>query len=246
MLKFQKLLIFGALGSVLITLFPWVLTFGMNPVSLDPADWGAFGDYFGGVLSGPLALAGFLALLVTITQQRDLAKAEQQQINDQKYFEGSQKCLQRAFETFKPGEVSGPISSRLLWLTTARWLLSADALSKKISTASPALSEAYLLEVEHTRMLFDGFLQPSNVHSVFAQRNFFTGEASRDGMPLEERSVRVVLNFVKWPEEKIDALHDVPQYTEAEANDLRVHYRGLQAYILSKPRFNRPEGERVS
>lgn len=246
MLKLQKTLIVGALGSVVITIVPWILTFGKNSVSLNPTDWGAFGDYFGGVLSGPLALVGFLALLVTIKQQREQARSEQKKTNDQKYFEGAEKALQRAFETIKPANTEAPVSNRLLWLTTARWLLAADALSKKISNESPALIDAYELEKENTRMFFRNFLRPTSMDSVFTQRHFFEGERGNSGSELEERSVRVVIDFMKWPDEKVDDLHGVSLYTREEADGELGFYFGFQAYVRAKRRFNVPEAEQVS
>ena len=81
------------------------------------------------------------------------------------------------------------------------------------------------------------------MYSVFARRDFFDGAASRDGGQLEERSVRVVIDFMEWPAEQIDALDAVPQYTKAEADELGARYRGFKAYIMSKQRFNEPEDE---
>lgn len=57
------------------------------------------------------------------------------------------------------------------------------------------------------------------------------------GSELEERSVRVILEFMEWPEEKIDAIDKVPVYTREEVDDMNVWLRGFQSYLLEKRRF---------
>ncbi|MDP3653279.1 MAG: hypothetical protein Q8R67_16515 [Rhodoferax sp.] len=238
-MKAQKLLAVGTAISILAATVPWVVTFGGQALSLDPSDWGVFGDYFGGILSGPLALAGFVALLITIQQQRAFAQAEQDKANDLKYFESAQCCLQRAYAAIRPVEADKPPKERLAWLTTARWLLAADALANKISAVSPALRDAYELEAEHYRMLFSDFLRPNRMDSVFFQWEFFEGDRTVSGSELEERSVRIVLEFMEWPELKKDAIDKVPLYTREEVESMHVWLRGFQRYLEGKLRFQR-------
>lgn len=236
-MKTQKILVVMTAIACFIAITPWVMTFGGLPISSAPADWGVFGDYVGGTLSGPLALAGLVALLITIQQQRSFAQSEQNKANDLKYFETAQQCLKRAYEAIKPTEAERPSKSRLVWLTTARWLLAASSISDKISTTSPSLKDAYELESEHYRMLFAGFLKPLQMNSVFSELNFFVGDHTMSGSELEERSVRVILEFMEWPDEKRDAIDKIPAYTKEEAEAMHVWLRGFQTYLLSKRRF---------
>jgi hypothetical protein len=236
-MKTQKALAIATATACVVAITPWVITFGGKPLSSTPADWGVFGDYVGGTLSGPLALAGLIALLITIEQQRSFAQAEQNKANDLKYFETSQQCLKRAYEAIRPNEAETPPKNRLVWLTAARWLLAANTISEKISATSPSLKEAYELEVEHYRMLFAEFLKPNQMNSVFSELGFFTGDHTMSGSELEERSVRVILEFMEWPDEKRDAIDKVPAYTREEAEAMHVWLHGFQAYLLGKRRF---------
>lgn len=232
----QKILAIATAIACLVTIALWVFTFGGQPLSLTPADWGVFGDYIGGTLSGPLALAGFIALLITIQEQRAFAQDEQNKSNDLKYFESAQQCLKRAYETIKPiPAVNSPPKNRTAWLTSARWLLTANTIASKISDTSPSLKEAFELEAEHYRLLFSDLLKPNQMDSVFSEKEFFVGDSSGSG--IEERSVRVILKFMEWPEEKNDALHDVPLYTREEVGAMCPWLHGLQTYLLTKPRF---------
>lgn len=233
----QIFLVIAIVIACLATIIPWVITFGGNPLSSTPADWGVFGDYVGGTLSGPLALAGLIALLITIEQQRSFAQAEQNKANDLKYFETAQQCLKRAYEAIRPDGEEKPPKSRLVWLTTARWLLAADTISGKISDSSPSLKEAYELEVEHYRLQFSEFLKFRQMNSVFFEKTVFSGDSKTSGSELEERSVRVILEFMEWPGEKRDAIAKVPAYTMEEVEEMHVWLRGFQAYLREKRRF---------
>ncbi len=236
-MKTQKILAITTAITCVIVITPWVMTFGRLPLSSTPADWGVFGDYVGGTLSGPLALAGLVALLITIEQQRSFARSEQNKANDLKYFETAQQCLKRAYEAIRPPEAERPPKSRLVWLRTARWLLAASTISDKISTTSPSLKNAYELEVEHYRMLFAEFLKPLQMQSIFSELDFFVGDNSMSGSEIEERSVRVILDFMEWPNEKGDAINQVPAYTREEAEAMHVWLRGFQTHLLGKRRF---------
>lgn len=237
-MKVQKALIFATATACTVAITPWIITFGGQPLSPTPTDWGVFGDYIGGILSGPLALAGFIALLLTIQQQRSFAQAEQNKANDIKYFESAQQCLKRAYETIRPTGAERPPKNRMVWLTTARWLLVAESLVSKISQTSPSLKEAFEIEAEHYRMLFVDFLKPKQMDSIFVEENFFAGDYTRSGSEIEERSVRVILDFMEWPDEKIDALDKVTLYTRDEVDGMLVWLRGFQSYLLRKRRFN--------
>lgn len=236
-MKIQKYLAIATATACVIAIAPWIFTFGWQPLSSMPTNWGVFGDYIGGVLSAPLAFAGLVALLATIQQQQAFAQAEQNKSNNLRYFEGAVKCLERAYSTFHPLGVDAPKKDRLVWLTTARWLLAARDLSRQISSTSPALKTAYGVEEEHFRMLFYGFLDPTAVSGVFSVKEFFEGNFTREGAEIEERSARVILDFIEWPEGKVDAIDQVPLYTAAEVEAMNISLRGFKAFLHEKKRF---------
>ncbi len=66
----------SAIGVVCVT---YILAFGATRSS-DPAIWGQFGDYFGGVLNPLFALAAFLSALWSIGVQQREARAAAEQL----------------------------------------------------------------------------------------------------------------------------------------------------------------------
>lgn len=72
------LLVGAALVYVLVLGF-YVGHFHAQPVSGNPADWGQFGDYLGGVLNPFVALLTFLAVIITLAQNARLVRSAQEQ-----------------------------------------------------------------------------------------------------------------------------------------------------------------------
>lgn len=67
-MKIIPALFVAILVSIVLVVLPWVAIFS-GSLSNAPADWAAFGDYFGGTLSPLIAAFGLVALLHTIRQQ---------------------------------------------------------------------------------------------------------------------------------------------------------------------------------
>lgn len=68
--------------SVLLILGGYLLNFAKFPhfeLSKDPADWGTFGDFFGGTLNPIFSFLGFMGLVITISLQMRQLRATRQQ-----------------------------------------------------------------------------------------------------------------------------------------------------------------------
>ncbi|MCQ3002612.1 hypothetical protein NLO98_22955 [Pseudomonas syringae] len=83
----------AALFAIVIVCIIYVFTFGTTH-SADPAIWGQFGDYFGGVLNPLFALAAFLSALWSISVQQRESRAASMQLAAQT------EIAQRELETF--------------------------------------------------------------------------------------------------------------------------------------------------
>jgi hypothetical protein len=69
----------AALSAIGIVCIIYILAFGTTR-SADPAIWGQFGDYFGGVLNPLFALAAFLSALWSISLQQRESRAASKQL----------------------------------------------------------------------------------------------------------------------------------------------------------------------
>ena len=138
----------------------------------------------------------------------------------------------------KPCILQGSYQNRLAWLTAARWLLSAEALSENISETSPALKTAYGVEVEHYRVRFYDSLRPTKFDGVFSDQSYFEDDVPKSGSQLEERSVRKVLEFMNWPDEHVDLIDSIPLYTREEVDEMSMSLRGFKSFLLESRRFN--------
>ncbi|MCY4026057.1 MAG: hypothetical protein OXH75_07045 [Acidobacteria bacterium] len=74
-LRFSIVIVSVAILILLISIYPYVATFG-RALSAHPSRWGQFGDYIGGVLNPSISLLALLALLYAIhVQSRELGNS---------------------------------------------------------------------------------------------------------------------------------------------------------------------------
>ncbi|WP_271409279.1 hypothetical protein [Pseudomonas sp. Q1-7] len=92
-----------AIGGVAIT---YISSFGTTR-SPDPAIWGQFGDYFGGILNPTFALAAFLSALWSISVQQREARLAARQLSEQT------EIARREFESL----ISDRVGDELLHVT---------------------------------------------------------------------------------------------------------------------------------
>ncbi len=244
----ERKLVYIAVLACLVPILAWLCTFWSPVFSTENHDWAAFGDFVGGVISPVLAFASFLCLLVTLRHQQQAINFEkisrQEAIDvektardDQKFYEYAVTNLARAHEALLSDDEKKPRRDRVAWLTCARLLLSANDVSHRISEKSEGLRTMYEGESEYWRRQFYILLEPHSPHSIGANRKYFDGDSPRDGKEIEERSIRVIYDFVKWPEQVHEPIDSVPLFSREELKDMKVGMSGIQQYVQSKGRF---------
>jgi hypothetical protein len=240
-LLFLALLSFAACA---IPLLLWLWTFWSPAFATDQGKWSEFGGFIGGVISPLLAFASFLGLLATLQEQRAAALRQKTETDDLNYFNHATESIERAYEALAGANPDGkPVSDRLAWLTCARLLLSAREVAKQISISSVGLLALYDGELEHWRRRFYELLNPRGDLRVGTQAIFFSHPASNDGVPIEERSIRVIFEFADWPEGKPDPIDSVPKYTRIDLDAMKPDMSGVREFIESKLRFHSPPGD---
>lgn len=189
------------------------------------------------ILQNPVA---WLALAVSITAlgltfwrfRRDV-----QLQSSQDYLTASTRMLERAYEMFEAkdsAEWSGlPEPDRLLWLTVARMLREAEDTARQIKVRS------HQTLYEHAQTFWRGRLYdllrplgriPLTYFAEDADSIVATVGDSR--APLSDKSLRVVLDFIRWPEEKPDPLEGVAPFSDEEIDRMRAfEYRAVADYL---------------
>lgn len=244
----ERKLVYIAVLACLVPILAWLCTFWSPVFSTENHDWAAFGDFVGRVISPVLAFASFLCLLVTLRHQQqaiDFEKISRQKAidvektarDDQKFYDYAITSLARAHEALLSDDGKKARRDRLAWLTCARLLLSANDASHRISEKLEGLRTMYEGESEYWRRRFYILLEPHSPHSLGASRKYFYGDNLHDGKEIEERSIRVIYGFVKWPEQVHDPIDSVPLFSSEELKDMKVGMSGIQQYVQSKGRF---------
>ena len=230
-----------AAAACLLPIGLWAFQFAAPKFSDKYEEWAHFGSYVGGVISPVLAFAGFIGLLFTIRQQRSSLQRQQQDRDDAHFFEHAVKCLERAYDTISDqGASATPLHDRLAWLTCARLLLAARQSAEQISLESNGLRIMYAGETEHARHRFYELFQPFSGSSFANSEGYFLRDATDSGAPIEERSIRVIYDFMKWPDDLADPIGEVPLFTLEEAEKMGLGRHGLRAYVKSRARFSQP------
>lgn len=230
-MKFERVFLVAAILAALLAIAPWLYTFSTAQISGKPDDWSYFGSYVGGVLSPVLAFASLVGLLMTLTQQRAAIAVQRTADDDRNYFNHAVTSLERAYDVISGGDQdTGPVRARLAWLTCARLLLSAKEVSAQISDESKGLKALFAGEEEHWKYRFHKLFQ-SVSPAVGRDSTFFFSPTNPQHEEIEERSIRVVFDFVTWPEGKEDAIADVPRYTREEVESMGLLMSGVKEYL---------------
>lgn len=217
----------------------WLGFFHDYNLAKDSIKWAEFGSFVGGTITPILTLVSVLGLIWTIIEQRkqlnySIEQAENQRSEDAKaaliqreselnqrkleqtrrdnqvYKDEAQKSLLRAFEAFQPNTQLSPTENRLMWLTTARNIITAQNLSSKITEDS--LRESYDTFEEEIRTKFYSLFEPHELKGLLANFDFKN---------IEPISIAVVLRFAQGM--KKDPLTNEHDFTDEELN--RVGFR---------------------
>lgn len=122
------------------------------------------------------------------------------------YYKEAKEQLSKAYEVlnhFKDGQLN---NDRLRWLTTARMLSVSIMLSKKIMMSSHKLM--YREEKQFWRLKFHDLVVdfPSDFYAESPEHMIM--QSGYDRAPIAEASLVEIYDFMKWPEDYIDPLHD--------------------------------------
>lgn len=169
---------------------------------------------------------------MTLTQQRAAIAVQRAADDDKNYFNHAVSSLERAYDVIAGRDQNtGPVRARLAWLTCARLLLSAKEVAALISDESRGLKALFAGEEEHWRYRFYELFQRRDP-AVGTDPSFFFCPTNPQREEIEERSIRVVFDFVNWPEGREDPIAGVPRYTREELESMGVLMSGVSEYLL--------------
>lgn len=213
----------------LVFIGAWVLHFAHEPWATDSSRWADFGDYLGGTIAPILAFASFVGLLAS-------AKKEQLQSDSKAHFAIAKVSMGRAYDVLIDAN-GQPISDRLAWLTAARLILEARQVAKGIRVQS--IKAMYAAEEEYWRRRFYDALQLTSASSPLANPNYFIeGEKKLKGYVIDERSIKVLYEFVDWPEGQVDPMDGVSKFTDKELSAMILGKRGAREFLETQRRTN--------
>lgn len=237
------IVIFSAIAaSVAVVIMPWAYTFSSPTFSKDPASWGVFGDYFGGVLSTIVSIFGFVAVIVTIKKQGDGIKAQLASIeldketrDDEVYYRQALQCLEEALTILNDPEDGRVHRNRVAWLQSARLILTAKELANKITSVS--MCTTYSASEKLIRSRFQSRLDPvSNPEtqqpSYFSGPNWDSYVNNRPSHRLEMHSVYIVYKFTSWGRDEVDLIDSIVGNVDTDA--ISPTYFGAAQYLSSQ------------
>lgn len=233
--------------SILIAIAPWAYTFGNSPFSTNPANWGVFGDYFGGVLSTIISIFGFAAVVATINLQsrgiKDQLAAirrDEQARDDEVYNRQALQCLEEALRKLDD-PITGKINdTKLGWLDSARLILTAGELADRIKSES--MRTIYTASAKLIRSKFQVRLDPSTNQETL-QPSYFSGPNWEDFYQnratggLEKHSVYIVYKFTSWDPDEADVLDSI--IGKIDVARISKRYFGAVTYLSDEERNSR-------
>lgn len=192
-----------------------------------------------------VAIITGIAATVAYVQYRQHRAREQ----SRDFLELSTQQFRRAFETLeeRPAEdwPGLPEPDRLLWLTAARMLRTGETFGARITEESHqrVYDDARRYWRSKLYVLLKGLdTAPLNYFAETADRIIGAGPGEKLG--LSEKSLRVVADFMKWPESEPDPLAGVVDFTAEELERMWAFQpRGLASYIRAAQTMRRGPAE---
>jgi hypothetical protein len=262
----------GAALAYAVVLGLYVAHFHAQPVSDDPADWGQFGDYFGGVLNPFVALLTFLAVLVTLAQNARLVRSAHEQAEAARAaqaFDVSAKQVDVAVTGMKRAlDLVDGTNDRTTWIQGARILAAsvriAEAITERIHRD---MLEILLFDLRNRAATILGCDNAQHVAAFFygvpldAQGNVTVAdltEAARlssvarqnapgrigDIQHLEERTLFVFWKFAQYPDNFTDPIDQGDFRDLVREDSIRLTlYPGLREYLRHRTQFRSINGQ---
>jgi uncharacterized membrane protein len=203
--------------SVALVIAPWVYQFHGVSFSGDPANWGVFGDYLGGVLSTIVSILGFIAVIVTIkiqsrgiTAQLSSIQQEKEIRDDEVYTKQALECLTEALSMLTDRTTGGLVGDRIAWIESARYIATAQNLSKNIKSKSVILvyKTAEKLIRSKFSIRLDLRLSPETTQpSYFRAPDWSEYVQDRNSEGFDRYSVYVIYKFASWQQDEDDVLN---------------------------------------
>lgn len=196
----------------------WVIVFWREPIATSTEKWDHFGGYLGGTVSPLLTLAAFALAFYSFSHQQNESRQT-------KYFDLAVGSLKRAYDALvKDGAVT---HDRLAWLNGARQILGSEAAARNIKD-NDSLHALFLAERSHYQMQLYELLRPYSLNSITMQPGYWQCDSTEHKAEIDERSARVIFEFISWPQGEPDLIDTVSKYSDDELKKLPAYMRGLQ------------------
>lgn len=226
-----------AIVGIISVVGAWLYKFHGAFWSNDPRQWANFGNFLGGALAPLLAFASFIALWASLRLQRETTHKDNLRRDDLVYYDHAVRSLQRAYETFYANSEDGaPPADRLLWLNVARLIITATRAGDHIRTKS--IRDMYEGECEWWRRKFYDYLKPYDLDSFSSDADYFQASELRPINGIEERSIKVIYDFMSWPAGREDPVETVPYFSDEDLEEMVIGRRGIREHVR---RINRNE-----
>ena len=150
------------------------------------------------------------------------------------FLEESKKVLERAYEVFSRSGLHAPANDRLIWLSIARMLLRYQSL--KVHITEPDHQQIMEENEEYQRLRFYVLLDRSR--DKF-DREYFLGaeDHPQDGEEIEEKSIAVIFNFTKWPDDRPDPIDYVDDIELFAQGSVPISYHGVEAHLSRRQKY---------
>jgi len=180
------------------------------------------------LFSASIALSGYI---LNLKSKKDELSKDKSKTN----LDLSLEFLKHSFETLSNrDETKAPINDRIIWLTCARQILTAQEISEKIT------------EIEHKDIYFEykNFWQTKfytylEQHKDKMNKGYFSDKAEYTlstpievRQPLSGKSLAVIFRFIVLQDDKNDKIKNIKDFTNEEIKQhLTFKFNGLAEYL---------------
>ncbi|WP_136255209.1 hypothetical protein [Onishia niordana] len=150
------------------------------------------------------------------------------------FLEESKQILERAYEVFSGSGKLVPANDRLIWLSIARMLLRYQALKVHITE----LDHRQIMgeNEEYQRLRFYVLLDRCKDE---LDRDYFQGREDHPhgGEEIDKRSIAIIFNFTKWPDDRPDPIDDVDDIELFAQGSVPIAFHGVEAHLSRRQEY---------